>query len=108
MNTNKLYYSSLRYLYGFEEYCRSAQIQFRTVHHNDPRPIIQPDVKSVQQEKEVESEEKGDQAQPAKSKPEASKDQPDGDESDGEDEKSRKDICSPRVSVVWFLLVPRK
>ncbi|KPP69448.1 hypothetical protein Z043_111795, partial [Scleropages formosus] len=27
-----------KYLYGFEEYCRSANIQFRTIHHNDPRP----------------------------------------------------------------------
>ncbi|XP_048830478.1 AT-rich interactive domain-containing protein 4A isoform X2 [Brienomyrus brachyistius] len=27
-----------KYLYGFEEYCRSACIQFRTIHHNDPRP----------------------------------------------------------------------
>lgn len=26
-----------RYLYGFEEYCRSASITFRTVHHNKPR-----------------------------------------------------------------------
>ncbi|KAJ8353553.1 hypothetical protein SKAU_G00211200 [Synaphobranchus kaupii] len=26
-----------KYLYGFEEYCRSACIQFRTIHHNDPR-----------------------------------------------------------------------
>ncbi|MCJ8736796.1 hypothetical protein PDJAM_G00016590 [Pangasius djambal] len=85
-----------KYLYGFEEYCRSAQIQFRTVHHNEPRPVIQPDVKCVEQEKEVESEEKGDQTQQAKAEPEASKDKSDGDESDGEGEKSRKDICSPR------------
>ncbi|KAJ8288560.1 hypothetical protein COCON_G00012190 [Conger conger] len=27
-----------KYLYGFEEYCRSACIQFRTIHHNNPRP----------------------------------------------------------------------
>nr|XP_057947006.1 AT-rich interactive domain-containing protein 4A-like isoform X2 [Doryrhamphus excisus] len=26
-----------KYLYGFEEYCRSACITFRTVHHNNPR-----------------------------------------------------------------------
>lgn len=26
-----------RYLYGFEEYCRSASITFRTIHHNNPR-----------------------------------------------------------------------
>ncbi|XP_054826847.1 AT-rich interactive domain-containing protein 4A [Eublepharis macularius] len=28
-----------KYLYGFEEYCRSANIQFRTIHHNDPKVI---------------------------------------------------------------------
>ncbi|XP_061898469.1 AT-rich interactive domain-containing protein 4A isoform X2 [Entelurus aequoreus] len=27
-----------KYLYGFEEYCRSACITFRTIHHNNPRP----------------------------------------------------------------------
>ncbi|KAK5917524.1 hypothetical protein CgunFtcFv8_012407 [Champsocephalus gunnari] len=26
-----------KYLYGFEEYCRSASISFRTIHHNNPR-----------------------------------------------------------------------
>ncbi|KAM6918125.1 AT-rich interactive domain-containing protein 4A isoform 2-T2 [Lycodopsis pacificus] len=26
-----------KYLYGFEEYCRSASITFRTIHHNNPR-----------------------------------------------------------------------
>lgn len=29
----------IRYLYGFEEYCRSACITFRTIHHNNPRPL---------------------------------------------------------------------
>lgn len=28
-----------KYLYGFEEYCRSAEIKFRTIHHNDPQPV---------------------------------------------------------------------
>ncbi|XP_061468440.1 AT-rich interactive domain-containing protein 4A isoform X2 [Rhineura floridana] len=28
-----------KYLYGFEEYCRSANIQFRTIHHNEPKVI---------------------------------------------------------------------
>nr|XP_033808163.1 AT-rich interactive domain-containing protein 4A isoform X2 [Geotrypetes seraphini]XP_033808164.1 AT-rich interactive domain-containing protein 4A isoform X2 [Geotrypetes seraphini]XP_033808165.1 AT-rich interactive domain-containing protein 4A isoform X2 [Geotrypetes seraphini] len=28
-----------KYLYGFEEYCRSASILFRTIHHNDPKPV---------------------------------------------------------------------
>uniref|UniRef100_A0A8C1GRQ0 AT rich interactive domain 4A (RBP1-like) n=1 Tax=Cyprinus carpio TaxID=7962 RepID=A0A8C1GRQ0_CYPCA len=66
-----------KYLYGFEEYCRSAQIQFRTVHHNEPRPDRQPEVQS---------------------EPETSEDKPaaDADESDAESEKGHKDICSPR------------
>lgn len=29
----------IRYLYGFEEYCRSASITFRTIHHNNPRTV---------------------------------------------------------------------
>ncbi|KAM6462572.1 AT-rich interactive domain-containing protein 4A isoform 3-T3 [Liasis olivaceus] len=29
-----------KYLYGFEEYCRSANIQFRTIHHNEPKIIV--------------------------------------------------------------------
>lgn len=32
----------VRYLYGFEEYCRSASITFRTIHHNNPRPPTTP------------------------------------------------------------------
>ncbi|TNM95695.1 hypothetical protein fugu_016778 [Takifugu bimaculatus] len=28
-----------KYLYGFEEYCRSASITFRTIHHNNPRTV---------------------------------------------------------------------
>uniref|UniRef100_A0A671TRE8 AT-rich interactive domain 4A n=1 Tax=Sparus aurata TaxID=8175 RepID=A0A671TRE8_SPAAU len=31
-----------KYLYGFEEYCRSASITFRTIHHNNPRPPTVP------------------------------------------------------------------
>uniref|UniRef100_A0AAQ5ZGK7 ARID domain-containing protein n=1 Tax=Amphiprion ocellaris TaxID=80972 RepID=A0AAQ5ZGK7_AMPOC len=31
-----------KYLYGFEEYCRSASITFRTIHHNNPRPPAPP------------------------------------------------------------------
>lgn len=72
------------------------------MHHNDPRPVVQPVVKSVEQKKEIENEEKGDETQQSKAKPETSKDKPEVDESDGEDEKSRKDICSPRVCVGFW------
>ncbi|CAH2328768.1 AT-rich interactive domain-containing 4A isoform X1 [Pelobates cultripes] len=39
-----------KYLYGFEEYCRSADIQFRTIHHNDPKPVkeSEPEVKPME------------------------------------------------------------
>ncbi|XP_053330279.1 AT-rich interactive domain-containing protein 4A [Spea bombifrons] len=42
-----------KYLYGFEEYCRSADIQFRTIHHNDPKPVED----SEPEEKPMESSE---------------------------------------------------
>uniref|UniRef100_A0A1A7W9S9 AT rich interactive domain 4A (RBP1-like) n=1 Tax=Iconisemion striatum TaxID=60296 RepID=A0A1A7W9S9_9TELE len=29
-----------KYLYGFEEYCHSASITFRTIHHNKPPPNV--------------------------------------------------------------------
>ncbi|XP_072322076.1 uncharacterized protein [Eucyclogobius newberryi] len=31
-----------KYLFGFEEFCRSALITFRTIHHNNPRPPPSP------------------------------------------------------------------
>ncbi|XP_012824464.2 AT-rich interactive domain-containing protein 4A isoform X1 [Xenopus tropicalis] len=50
-----------KYLYGFEEYCRSANIQFRTIHHNDPKPIEEP---KVEEEKPMESSEQKETASP--------------------------------------------
>uniref|UniRef100_A0AAR2KBF5 ARID domain-containing protein n=1 Tax=Pygocentrus nattereri TaxID=42514 RepID=A0AAR2KBF5_PYGNA len=85
-----------KYLYGFEEYCRSAKIEFRTVHHNEPRPVTQPEMEIVKQEMVEENEEKCDPTQQTKAELEQCKDKADGDESDADDEKSRKDICSPR------------
>uniref|UniRef100_A0AAR2J7G3 ARID domain-containing protein n=1 Tax=Pygocentrus nattereri TaxID=42514 RepID=A0AAR2J7G3_PYGNA len=92
-----------KYLYGFEEYCRSAKIEFRTVHHNEPRPVTQPEMEIVKQEMVEENEEKCDPTQQTKAELEQCKDKADGDESDADDEKSRKDICSPRVSEGFFL-----
>lgn len=37
--TNWIRLLFIRYLYGFEEYCRSASITFRTIHHNNPRTV---------------------------------------------------------------------
>lgn len=97
---------NLRYLYGFEEYCRSAQIQFRTVHHNEPRPDSQPEAQSIKAVKK-ESEDADEMMQQVTAEPGTSEDKPaaDADESDAESEKGRKDICSPRVSVSVCLSV---
>lgn len=97
---------NLRYLYGFEEYCRSAQIQFRTVHHNEPRPDSQPEAQSVKAVKK-ESEDADEMMQQVTAEPGTSEDKPaaDADESDAESEKGRKDICSPRVSVCLSVLL---
>uniref|UniRef100_A0A8C1I9F8 AT rich interactive domain 4A (RBP1-like) n=1 Tax=Cyprinus carpio TaxID=7962 RepID=A0A8C1I9F8_CYPCA len=86
-----------KYLYGFEEYCRSAQIQFRTVHHNEPRPDRQPEVQCVKTVKK-ESGDTDEMMQQVTAEPETSEDKPaaDADESDAESEKGHKDICSPR------------
>ncbi|KAL4656470.1 AT-rich interactive domain-containing protein 4A isoform X1 [Arapaima gigas] len=89
-----------KYLYGFEEYCRSANIQFRTIHHNDPRPTPQKEVTAevkvearngsgqlgVEPSKEVEME------PVAAEKPSA-----DRDESSSEsDKEEHKEMRSPR------------
>ncbi|XP_064881861.1 AT-rich interactive domain-containing protein 4A-like isoform X2 [Oncorhynchus nerka] len=95
-----------KYLYGFEEYCRSACIVFRTIHHNEARPAPQssqteqkaaqvPEVKvkdkdkvgkgptpPVQNESAAATEDKPSQEEAAS-----------GSESDKE---SHKDIASPR------------
>uniref|UniRef100_A0A673IVU4 AT-rich interactive domain-containing protein 4A-like n=1 Tax=Sinocyclocheilus rhinocerous TaxID=307959 RepID=A0A673IVU4_9TELE len=86
-----------KYLYGFEEYCRSAQIQFRTVHHNEPRPDPQPEVQCVKTS-EKESEDPDEMMQQVTVEPGTSEEKPaaDADESDAESEKGLKDICSPR------------
>ncbi|KAM6973585.1 AT-rich interactive domain-containing protein 4A [Aplochiton taeniatus] len=42
-----------KYLYGFEEYCRSALIQFRTIHHNEPRPVAAPPSQKAAEPKEI-------------------------------------------------------
>ncbi|XP_052001402.1 AT-rich interactive domain-containing protein 4A-like isoform X2 [Xyrauchen texanus] len=86
-----------KYLYGFEEYCRSAQIQFRTVHHNEPRPDVQPEVNNIETVKK-EDEETEVAMQQVEAETGHSEDKPlaDGDRSDAESEKGHKDIFSPR------------
>ncbi|KAL2099080.1 hypothetical protein ACEWY4_005560 [Coilia grayii] len=78
-----------KYLYGFEEYCRSAGITFRTVHHNDPRPVVTPSEpqKAVKQEPSDAREPSGP---PVTDKPAANED-----DSEDENEKAHKGT-SPR------------
>ncbi|XP_058149350.1 AT-rich interactive domain-containing protein 4A isoform X2 [Dasypus novemcinctus] len=78
-----------KYLYGFEEYCRSANIQFRTIHHHEPK------VKEEKRDLEESMEEplKEDQEMPlveVKSEPEENID------SNSESEREEIELKSPR------------
>ncbi|XP_003901912.1 AT-rich interactive domain-containing protein 4A isoform X2 [Papio anubis] len=78
-----------KYLYGFEEYCRSANIQFRTIHHHEPK------VKEEKKDLEESMEEalKLDQEMPlteVKSEPEENID------SNSESEREEIELKSPR------------
>lgn len=79
-----------KYLYGFEEYCRSANIQFRTIHHHEPK------VKEEKKDLEESMEEalKLDQEMPlteVKSEPEENID------SNSESEREEIELKSPRI-----------
>ncbi|XP_036164493.1 AT-rich interactive domain-containing protein 4A isoform X1 [Myotis myotis] len=78
-----------KYLYGFEEYCRSANIQFRTIHHHEPK------VKEEKKDLDESMEEalKLDQEMPlveVKSEPEENID------SNSESEREEIELKSPR------------
>ncbi|XP_037688552.1 AT-rich interactive domain-containing protein 4A isoform X1 [Choloepus didactylus] len=78
-----------KYLYGFEEYCRSANIQFRTIHHHEPK------VKEEKKDLEESMEEalKVDQEMPlveVKSEPDENID------SNSESEREETELKSPR------------
>ncbi|KAL1789759.1 AT-rich interactive domain-containing protein 4A isoform X1 [Sigmodon hispidus] len=71
-----------KYLYGFEEYCRSANIQFRTIHHHEPKVKVE----KKDFEEPMEEAVKVDQEMPlmeVKSEPEENSDS--NSESDRED-----------------------
>ncbi|KAM9569772.1 AT-rich interactive domain-containing protein 4A-like isoform 1-T1 [Salvelinus alpinus] len=98
-----------KYLYGFEEYCRSACIVFRTIHHNEARPASQSSQSQTEQkaaqvpEVKVKDKDKvgkcptppvqNESAAATEDKP-AQEEAESGSESDKE---SHKDIASPRV-----------
>eukprot|EP00061_Rhincodon_typus_P018942 g48336.t1 len=69
-----------RYLYGFEEYCRAADLRFRTIHHMEP--IRKP----------VEIDEKNGTCDPKQ----ASTTLDDEKSDDTENEKEEKEVRSPR------------
>ncbi|KAG8561085.1 hypothetical protein GDO81_015241 [Engystomops pustulosus] len=82
-----------KYLYGFEEYCRSAEIQFRTIHHNDPRPVEE----SLAKEEPMENSDKEEATDP----PVDTKIKEDDDDDDDTDctsdnEKDETEVKSPR------------
>ncbi|XP_036397504.1 AT-rich interactive domain-containing protein 4A isoform X1 [Megalops cyprinoides] len=83
-----------KYLYGFEEYCRSASIQFRTIHHNNPRPPSQAEPKAEpHHQKEGPAAEREAELAQGEEKPPVEED-----ESSSESEKEgRREVRSPRV-----------
>ncbi|NWS74559.1 ARI4A protein, partial [Crotophaga sulcirostris] len=77
-----------KYLYGFEEYCRSANIQFRTIHHNEPKVV-----EDVQ--KHVEPMEESVKEEPKMPPTEVKKETEENDSS-SESEKEEIELRSPR------------
>ncbi|CAH6840494.1 Arid4a [Phodopus roborovskii] len=78
-----------KYLYGFEEYCRSANIQFRTIHHHEPKVKVE----KKDFEESMEEAVKVDQEMPlmeVKSEPEENTD------SNSESDREDAELQSPR------------
>lgn len=78
-----------KYLYGFEEYCRSANIQFRTIHHHEPKVKVE----KKDFEESMEEALKVDQEMPlmeVKSEPEENTD------SNSESDREDVELKSPR------------
>ncbi|KAM4665895.1 AT-rich interactive domain-containing protein 4A isoform 2-T2 [Amazona ochrocephala] len=77
-----------KYLYGFEEYCRSANIQFRTIHHNEPKVVEDIQKRMEPMEESVKEEQK---MPPTEVKKEAEENY-----SSSESEKEEPELRSPR------------
>uniref|UniRef100_A0A663EPW6 AT-rich interaction domain 4A n=1 Tax=Aquila chrysaetos chrysaetos TaxID=223781 RepID=A0A663EPW6_AQUCH len=77
-----------KYLYGFEEYCRSANIQFRTIHHNEPKVVEDIQKHMEPMEESVKEEQK---MPPTEVKKEAEENY-----SSSESEKEEVELRSPR------------
>ncbi|CAJ1074930.1 AT-rich interactive domain-containing protein 4A [Xyrichtys novacula] len=80
-----------KYLYGFEEYCRSACITFRTIHHNNPRPPATP-----ANLRPVGAEFKESFVPPLKTEPVDAKMEEAESESESEKEEAKERQASPR------------
>ncbi|XP_018417679.1 PREDICTED: AT-rich interactive domain-containing protein 4A [Nanorana parkeri] len=81
-----------KYLYGFEEYCRSAEIKFRTIHHNDPQPVEE----TPTQEESMENSEQTEPETPPVSVGVKEDDDTDS-SSDNEKEEVEIEMKSPRA-----------
>lgn len=79
-----------KYLYGFEEYCRSAAITFRTIHHNNPRPPS-----TLANQRQAGAEPKDSSMSPVKAEPVDDKMEEDS-ESESEKEEVKERQSSPR------------
>ncbi|XP_070985032.1 AT-rich interactive domain-containing protein 4A-like isoform X2 [Oncorhynchus clarkii lewisi] len=97
-----------KYLYGFEEYCRSACIVFRTIHHNEARPAPQSSQSQTEQKaaqvpevkvKDKDKVGKGPTPPVQNESTAATEDKPSQEEAESgseSDKESHKDIASPR------------
>uniref|UniRef100_A0A674F6E9 AT-rich interactive domain-containing protein 4A n=1 Tax=Salmo trutta TaxID=8032 RepID=A0A674F6E9_SALTR len=99
-----------KYLYGFEEYCRSACIVFRTIHHSEDPPASQSEEKAAQisEVKECQGPTPSVKTESAA----AMEDKPAQEEAESGNE-SDKDVSSPRVSksclfIFWGVKEPSK
>ncbi|XP_075699539.1 AT-rich interactive domain-containing protein 4A isoform X2 [Rhinoderma darwinii] len=92
-----------KYLYGFEEYCRSAEIQFRTIHHNDPRPVEE----ILAKEEPMENIDKKEATDPPVNA-EIREDDDTDSTSENENEKDETDVISPRGRQILDLVLVTK
>lgn len=84
-----------RYLYGFEEYCRSANIQFRTIHHNEPKVIeVVPKQEEPMEAASIKDEE-------PEMFPAEVQDDVEGNDCSSESEKEEAEQRSPRVGLFY-------
>uniref|UniRef100_A0A673ASH9 AT rich interactive domain 4A (RBP1-like) n=1 Tax=Sphaeramia orbicularis TaxID=375764 RepID=A0A673ASH9_9TELE len=108
-----------KYLYGFEEYCRSASITFRTIHHNNPRPpanhttlgiddkeaatpIVKVEPSDVKREEaESESESEKEEVKERQSSPREDED----DDEDEEEDEDRGQVDCGQVDLSFGLVV---